>query len=336
MKFENVRVFNFEGAIRGMRNPKNSWNKSDSFFGLVNVEDTEVDYDIVEKWMKKKHSEVDLCDYVYDDKELNKEFDILDKWLIKNGTLQKDNDELISYVEVAFIGPDDMQLAQQLIKAGPEHRKFMRQIFVSVDITAPLYWWKEFDTYKVGTVANSCSTMHKIHAKEFTLEDFSCEHLFNSIGNGMYKEQLLLTIGSLNHARKLYLETKDKKYWWQMIQLLPSSYNQKRTVTMSYENLFTICSKGQRRFHKLNEWSGQDNQNSENFISFARSLPYSQELLFIDETIPEEVTISKETYEMLLDSNRKLNALECGGVNNWEGYDYSLSEFYKNRLEDDE
>ena len=105
---------------------------------------------------------------------------------------------------------------------------------------------------------------------------------------------------------------------------------------MSYENLFAICSKGQRRFHKLNEWSGQDNQDSENFISFARSLPYSQELLFIDETIPEEVTISKETYEMLLDSNRKLNALKCGGVDNWEGYSYSLSEFYKNRLEDDE
>lgn len=347
MKFENVRVFNFEGAIRGMRNPKNSWNKSDSFFGLVNVEDTEVDYGIVEKWMKKKHPEVDLCDYVYDDKELNKEFDILDKWLIKNGTLKKDNDELISYVEVAFIGPDDMRLAQQLIKAGPEHRKFMRQIFVSVDITAPLYWWKEFDTYKVGTVANSCSTMHKIHAKEFTLEDFSCEHLITPETapgeydwTGEYYDVpivcLKYTIDTLNIYRKKYLETKDKRYWWQMIQLLPSSYNQKRTVTMSYENLFAICSKGQRRFHKLNEWSGQDNQDSENFISFARSLPYSQELLFIDETIPEEVTISKETYEILLDSNRKLNALECGGVDNWEGYDYSLSEFYKNRLEDDE
>src|SRR5699024_6930195 len=99
--------------------------------------------------------------------------------------------------------------------AGTDHRKFMRMITVYVDITAPLYWWKEFDTYKVGTVANSCSTMHKIHAKEFTLEDFSCEHLFNSIGNGMYKEQLLSTIGCLNHARKIYLETKDKKYWWQ-------------------------------------------------------------------------------------------------------------------------
>lgn len=137
MKFERTRVMNFEGALIGMRNPKNSWNKSDSFFGLVNPEDTEADYQITEIWMQKRHPEKDLYGYSYDDKELNKEFEALDQWLLQNGTLQTNNDNC---AEVAFIGPDDMRLAQQLIKAGPGHRKFMRQIFVSVDITAPLYW----------------------------------------------------------------------------------------------------------------------------------------------------------------------------------------------------
>nr|DAU52055.1 MAG TPA: hypothetical protein [Caudoviricetes sp.] len=340
MKFENVRVFNFENAIRGMRNPKNSWDKSDSFFALGTFDYNEGPIrDLVYKWCLSKYPNFEEEDaFTFSQAE-----DLLDKteeWLVNNGTLHMNDD----FVELALIGPNDMKLMQTLIKAGPEHRKFMRQIFVSVDITAPLYWWKEFDTYKVGTVANSCSTMHKIHAKEFALEDFSHEHL-----HGPGRCNLEDTIKLLNYYRDCYNgtvvdnrrdgqngETVQKVFWWQIIQLLPSSYNQKRTVTMSYENLFAMCSKGQRRFHKLNEWSGLDNPELENFIAFARKLPYAQELIFIDETEPEKISISKEIYENLLEIKNKLAALEMGGVDNWEGYSYSLSEFYKNRLEDDE
>lgn len=190
-------IWGFEHAVRGMRNPMNSWDKSDTF----------VDSDLV------------------------------------------------------LLGKKDKELMKRLIHAGTSHRKFLRQIFVSVDITAPLYWWKEFDTYKVGTVSNSCSTMHKIHDKEFTLDDFSHEHLINSACMEIQEMQnvrvsptqsMLTTIECLNSYRDLYLETRDKKYWWQMIQLLPSSYNQKRTITMNYENLLNIYET--RRNHKLNEW----------------------------------------------------------------------------------
>ena len=137
---------------------------------------------------------------------------------------------------------------KRLVHAGPSHRKFLRQIFVSVDITAPLYWWKEFDTYKVGTVSNSCSTMHKIHDKEFTLDDFSVEHLNDDVLNKPFKD----IISCLNFFRQLYIQDNSKDNWWQMIQLLPSSYNQKRTVTMNYENLLNIYET--RRNHKLDEW----------------------------------------------------------------------------------
>lgn len=190
-------IWGFEHAVRGMRNPMNSWDKSDTF----------VDSDLV------------------------------------------------------LLGKKDKELMKRLIHAGTSHRKFLRQIFVSVDITAPLYWWKEFDTYKVGTVANSCSTMHKIHDKEFTIDDFSHEHLINSACMEIQEIQnvrispmqsMLTTIECLNSYRDLYLETRDKKYWWQMIQLLPSSYNQKRTITMNYENLLNIYET--RRNHKLDEW----------------------------------------------------------------------------------
>ena len=186
-----------EFIIEGMRNPMNSWDKSDTF----------VDSDLV------------------------------------------------------LLGKKDKELMKRLIHAGTSHRKFLRQIFVSVDITAPLYWWKEFDTYKVGTVSNSCSTMHKIHDKEFTLDDFSHEHLINSACMEIQEMQnvrvsptqsMLTTIECLNSYRDLYLETRDKKYWWQMIQLLPSSYNQKRTITMNNENLLNIYET--RRNHKLDEW----------------------------------------------------------------------------------
>ena len=170
-----------------------------------------------------------------------------------------------------FIGENDLDLLSRLAKAGKDHRKFMRMITIYLDITAPLYWWKEFDTYKVGTVANSCSTMHKIQEKEFTMEDFSCEHL-NRIGTFNLWE----IIDCLNIARNLYLEggeykgeyyeAKDKQVWWQMIQLLPSSYNQKRTVMLNYEVLANMYHS--RKYHKLDEWR--------EFCKWIESLPYSE------------------------------------------------------------
>jgi hypothetical protein len=187
IRFEHIDVMNLENAIRGMRNPLNSWEKSDS-----------------------------------------------------KRTLVKDRYEFV-------IGPNDLALARKLTSAGSDHRKFLRQIIVSVDITAPLFWWKEFDTYKVGTVANSCSTIHKIHSKEFTREDFSIESLDGDALTAMDN-----LIAALNYLRNKYNTTKDKKYWRQMIEMLPSSYNQKRTCTMSYENLINIYFA--RRYHKLHEW----------------------------------------------------------------------------------
>lgn len=172
-------------------------------------------------------------------------------------------DKSDSDLEHDILGENDLDLAKRLYKAGTEHRKYLRQIFVSMDITAPLYWWKEADTYKVGTVANSCSTMHKIHAKEFTLDDFSHENLLYE-----WKSHLMNTIGALNLAREFYLRTKDKKYWWQMIQLLPSSYNQRRTITMNYENVMIIIN--QREGHKLDEWR--------EMVATLRTLPYVKEI----------------------------------------------------------
>ena len=237
IKFEKTEVMNFEGAFRGLRNPLNSWDKSDSGICSVGYCDDKCPYRLT------------ICDGINPD----------------------------DFV----IGENDLALAQKLIKAGSDHRKFMRQIFVSVDITAPLYWWKEFDTYKVGTVANSCSTMHTVHKKEFTLDDFSHEHLINEplveIEPGIVKQfnlrakgMLEIIISILNASRLMYLETNDKKYWWQMIQLLPTSYNQKRTVTLSYENLRNIY--GSRRNHKLDEWSI-------GFMEWIDSLPYAEELI---------------------------------------------------------
>lgn len=206
---ENTQVFNFDGAIRGMRNPMNSWDKSDTDFSLSGMKS--------------------IC-----------------------GIL------------APTIGPNDLDLMKKLIKAGSDHRKFMRQIFVCVDITAPLYWWKEFDTYKVGTVANSCSTMHKIHAKEFTLGDFSHEHLSPAVIDHFQD-----TIGVLNFFRRIYNEDKSKSAWWQMIQLLPSSYNQKRTITLTYENLINMYHA--RRNHKLDEWHI--------YCAWIEELPYAKELI---------------------------------------------------------
>lgn len=199
IKVEGIEVWGFEHAVRGMRNPMNSWDKSDS----------------------------------------------------------------VEVIDMFHLGGEDLDLMQRLYKAGTEHRKYLRQIFVSMDITAPLYWWKEFDTYKVGTVSNSCSTMHKIHAKRFGSDDFSHEHLGHAELN-----LLSMIIDMLNCDRDLYIEEKDKEHWYQLIQLLPSSYNQRRTITMNYENVMTIIR--QRSGHKLDEWN--------DLIAVLKEMPYVKEI----------------------------------------------------------
>ena len=212
IKVENVEVTGWEHAIRGMRNPKNSWDRSDSEFTT-----------------QGDNSGTDCpCDCPLD---------------------------------IPAIGENDLKLMTVLMNAGTDHRKFMRMITVYVDITSSLYWWKEFDTYKVGTVANSCSTMHKIHDKEFTLDDFSWEHL-----NPFSLAVLERVIQELNHSRDYFLESKDKKDWWQMIQLLPTSYNQKRTVMLNYEVLANMYKS--RKKHKLDEWR--------EFCTWIETLPYSE------------------------------------------------------------
>lgn len=229
LKISNFEVMGWEHAIRGMRNPMNSWKKSDSEF----------------------------------DREPRNYFD--------------EDDMPCTDLRRFVLGSNDLALMTRLRNAGTDHRKFMRMIVVYVDLTAPLYWWKEFDTYKVGTVANSCSTMHNIAAKEFTLEDFSHEHMLDVEGEaiefnnapGDYWNSIAvldITVGVLNMYRQRYLETKDEKYWWQMIQLLPSSYNQKRTVMLNYEVLANIYKS--RRNHKLDEWH--------TFCDWIEELPYSE------------------------------------------------------------
>lgn len=209
IKVENIDVWGFEHAIRGMRNPLNSWHKSDSIF--------------------EEASEV--------------------------GSVE---------LEIPEIGPNDLDLMKRLYKAGTEHRKYLRQIMVSMDIVAPLYWWKETDQYRIGVTTNSCSTMHKIAAKEFVLDDFSHEHL-TDISEAVMVEVCRV----LNTWRTLYLESKDKEDWWQMIQLLPSSYNQRRTITMNYENVVTIIK--QRTGHKLDEWN--------QYVEILKDLPYVREII---------------------------------------------------------
>lgn len=177
-----------------------------------------------------------------------------------------------------IIGKNDMDLAQRLIRAGSEHRKFMRQIFVSVDITAPIYWWKEFDTYKVGTTANSTSTMHKLATTPISLECFEIDDLNYNLFPS--ENQITYFIQFLEELRWKYLETKDKRYWKELIRWLPESWLQTRTVTMTYENLFSICH--QRKDHKLNEWSGKDDPTKENFIAWVKTLPYTDDLIFLD------------------------------------------------------
>ena len=277
MKFENIRVMNFENALRGMRNPKNSWHLSDSSFGLEHMDCVDYATDpVVNAYMEAGAEDAEQ----------------VNSYLLNNGIIYLQGD----LCEFAFIGPKDMKLAKALIKGGPEHRKFMRQIFVSVDITAPLYWWKEFDTYKVGTVANSTSTMHKLTSHPITIDCFekddyqeNLENWIDSTTNYEFnlKQAIEVNISMLEGLRQKYLETKDKRYWKELVRWLPESWLQTRTVTMNYENLLAMCSKSQRRFHKLNEWSGSEDDSLDNFISFARKLPYAADFIFLDEAEQE-------------------------------------------------
>ena len=249
IKIEKTEVVGWEAAIRGMRNPMNSWEKSDSLF----------------------YGDSDSC--------------------------QSGSEGCFGNCGCG-IGLNDLSLMKKLRNAGTDHRKFMRMITVYADITAPLYWWKEFDTYKVGTVANSCSTMHKIAEKEFTLEDFSCEHLMDELDfERTFKTYLEIVIEGLNEARIMYLETTDKFYWWQMIQLLPTSYNQKRTVMLNYEVLANIWKS--RKNRKLDEWSEASSLNKNSslghsypypggFCGWITTLPYSELITEMEPIVPKK------------------------------------------------
>ena len=244
MRFENTEVWGFEHAIRGMRNPLESWSKSDSEFSAI-----------------------------------------------VNGMCK--------------LGDNDLKLMKRLITSGAEHRKFMRQIFVSVDITAPLYWWKEADQYRIGVTTNSTSTMHQLSSRPITIDcfeiddynpDLEFEHDIDDTGDTEFEYGLTIEdavgiceteyydletiIGFLESLRQKYLKTKDKRYWKELVRWLPESWLQTRTVTMNYENIYTMVH--QRYTHKLNEWSGKDDSSKPNFIAWARRLPYAKELIFWD------------------------------------------------------
>lgn len=288
MKFEHTCISNFEGAFRGMRNPKNSWKQSDSYFGMIDLNAFSEDFEIADKWINTFHPELEWNINITDEGcQLEEQY--ADK-LFQNGILRTDIE--CHTADAAFIGPKDMKLAQTLIKAGPEHRKFLRQIFVSVDITAPLYIWKELDTYKVATVANSTSTMHKLDSKPITLDCFETDDFNSNLKYyetndvGMLSEVI---IEQLEFLRQKYLETKDKRYWKELVRWLPESWLQTRTWTANYETIRAICSPGQRRFHKLNEWGGADDMSKPNFVKWARSLPYAQYFIFDDENIPFQI-----------------------------------------------
>ena len=245
IKIEDVEVMGIRKAIQGMRNAMNSWDKSDSGFYQCNCPSVRT------TWCSECECRIGDCSKCY-----------------------------MSKYE---IGDTDMDLAKRLIKAGSSDRKFLRMIHVQADVAAPLYWWKEYDTYKVGTVANSCSTMHTIHKKEFTLDDFSHEHFWDktnevhgSIPGYLGKnssDYLKDLLRYLNFIRTKFIETKDKSYWWQIIQLLPSSFNQMRTIDLNYETLFSIYH--QRKGHKLDEWR--------EFCKWIETLPYMKEFLGLGE-----------------------------------------------------
>ena len=256
MKFENTQIMNFNNAIRGLRNPMNSWQRSDSWGGIITIEQDDHLEEVAKRWMYKESEE-------YNEVLLEKYL----AWLCNQGILQHNGDA----IEAFYFGPKDLNLAQRMIKAGTSDRKFLRQILVSVDITGPLYWWKEFDTYKVATVANSTSTMHKLASTPinqdcFELNDFNQNIYLNNIDFGLKVVQF---VESLELLRNKYLETKDQKYWKELVRWLPQGWLQTRTITMNYEVLTNIYS--QRKNHRLTEWHA--------FCDWVKTLPYSFELI---------------------------------------------------------
>ena len=334
IKIENVSTVGWKPAIRGARNPMNSWEKSDSLF--YNLESEFIDNIVGDRlfddpfftsaWSYSGPAEKrDLYSWA------------IDAW---DGIDQLSEDALIicNKNNVPAIGPNDLKLLSNLAKAGSDEAKFRRMILVYLDVTAPMYWWKEADTYKVGTVRNSCSTMHKIHAKEFTIEDFSTEHLIditemNSMSenrpslivdfsdekhpDAKYEEcplgDLVTTIYMLNRVRDLYIKTKDKKYWWQMIQLLPSSYNQRATIMLNYEVLANMYHA--RKNHKLDEWR--------EFCAWIEELPYAKELIIGEEVrdTEEQLRARFKSYE---DRIRYLEEMMCKELH--KAYDMSVED----------
>ena len=304
IKIENVSTVGWEPAIRGARNPMNSWEKSDSVFDIFQRDHYEDGNIYVENFGRN----------------------ILGKLAAFPNDVERRN-------ETFYIGPNDLKLLSNLAKAGSDEAKFRRMIVVYLDVTAPMYWWKEADTYKVGTVRDSCSTMHKIHAKEFTLDDFSTEHLFAPMGAlpdskeerdeqciiEMWPDQYtspygtaVIDIKALNTARDLYLKTKDKKYWWQMIQLLPSSYNQRATLMLNYEVLANMYHA--RKNHKLDEWR--------EFCKWIETLPYAKELIVGEERITDEQLRARfKSYEDRIRYLEEMSAKEF-----YRAYDMNVSD----------
>lgn len=265
MQFKNIEVFNFNNAFRGMRNPLNSWDKSDSYYGIISLDQDHMIEQVVQTYP------------IDNDKDQNfKVYNDYLHWLNKNGILYQEENSTNALV--FYLGYNDLFLARRLIKAGSSDRKFLRQIFVSIDITAPLYFWKEFDTYKIGTVANSTSTMHKLASTPITKDCFEMGD-FNSdmmlYENDPYNPDIYLSefwemlINDLEHLRKEYNETKNQKYWKELVRLLPSGWLQTRTVTLNYEILRNIYK--QRKHHRLIEWH--------QFCDWVKTLPYAYELI---------------------------------------------------------
>ena len=268
LKIENIEVSGFNAAFRGLRNPKESWHKSDSYFGLVDPEFCEEDYIITDKWIRKDEPFIAETSDRYE--ELFKKYNT---WLLKQGILRRN--QKYDVCDCAFIGPNDMELAQKMILAGDDEAKFTRMIHIQMDIIAPLRWWKEFDTYKVATVRNSCSTMHKLADKPITRECFSCDgysdlRLIDPTGSpDSFIDE---TISNCEQLRQLYLETGDKRYWRALIDLLPDGWLMRSTVDFSYQtarHMFLA-----REHHKQSEWS-------EDFCNKMKELPYGEELICI-------------------------------------------------------
>ena len=273
MQFDNTRTFNWEGAFHGMRAPLESWAKSDSMFGLAPMEST-YDLEMLNTWRDKEYPDgfnTEQERTAYNAEKIS--------WIDNNGILRCDN----NCMEFALLGPADLDLAQRLIKAGPEHRKFLRQIFVSTYISLPLSIWKQLDTYKIGTVTNSTSTMHKIQSKPLTRESFEIEQIPYEEQEEMEQRDGIYCAGELDDLfdetiqtcedlRRAFNQTKDKRYWRKLIELLPESYLQAREYTLNYEVLRSIVH--QRKGHKLGEW--------QKFIHWVHTLPYAEELIFYD------------------------------------------------------